>query len=131
MCMRMHMLRRPCAVSLIPFPCPLAIASPCTPMLRHAPRMQNGRLSLHYAAAKGAPFAVVEALLNANREAAMTKDKACLRVQTAACAVVPPPSRAVVRGALPPAEDPPGTALRRTGGCRFTTPPQRAPRGRW
>ena len=64
--------------------------------------MQNGRLSLHYAAAKGAPFAVVEALLNANRKAAITTDKACLRVQTAACAVVPPPSRAVVRGALPP-----------------------------
>ena len=31
---------------------------------------QDGKLPLHYAAAKGAPFEVVELLLNANPEAA-------------------------------------------------------------
>ena len=39
-------------------------------MLRHAPRTQEGKLPLHYAAAKGAPFDVMKLLLDANREAA-------------------------------------------------------------
>ena len=37
---------------------------------------QDGKLPLHYAAAKGAPFEVMELLLNANPEAAAVADKA-------------------------------------------------------
>jgi len=37
---------------------------------------QNLKLPLHYAAAKGAPFEVMELLLDANREAAAAADKA-------------------------------------------------------
>ena len=36
----------------------------------HAPRTQEGKLPLHHAAAKGAPFDVVKLLLGANRQAA-------------------------------------------------------------
>ena len=37
---------------------------------------QDGKLPLHYAAAKGASFEVTELLLNANPEAAAVADKA-------------------------------------------------------
>ena len=37
---------------------------------------QDGKLPLHYAAAKGAPFEVMELLLDANSNATTAKDKA-------------------------------------------------------
>ena len=43
---------------------------PATPILRHAPRIQVGGLPLHYASMNGAPFEVMELLLDANRKAA-------------------------------------------------------------
>jgi ankyrin repeat protein len=45
-------------------------------MLRHTPRTQDEKLPLHYAAAKGAPLDVMKLLLDANSEAATSKDKA-------------------------------------------------------
>jgi ankyrin repeat protein len=47
-------------------------------MHRRTPRCaaQDGKLPLHYAAAKGAPFEVMELLLDANSNATTAKDKA-------------------------------------------------------
>ena len=45
-------------------------------LLHHAPRTQDGKLPLHYDAAKGAPFDVTKLLLDANLEAAAAADKA-------------------------------------------------------
>ena len=45
-------------------------------MLRRAPRTQDERLPLHYAATKGAPFDVMKLLLDANPEAATAADEA-------------------------------------------------------
>ena len=41
-----------------------------TPVLRCAPRTQEEKLPLHYAAAQGAPLDVMKLLLDANRDAA-------------------------------------------------------------
>ena len=61
--------------------CPLPPSSSRTDVsLRHTtavPRSSQGmKLPLHYAAAKGAPFEVMEVLLSANLKAITTTDKA-------------------------------------------------------
>ena len=48
----------------------LSQSSRHTNVLRHAPRTQDEKLPLHYAAAKGAPLDVMKLLLEANRDAA-------------------------------------------------------------
>ena len=44
-------------------------------LLHHAPRTQDEKLPLHYAAAKGAPLDVMKLLLDANSEAVNAADK--------------------------------------------------------
>ena len=64
----------PLLLALRPF---VLFQSPChTKVLRRAPRTQDGKLPLHYAAAKGAPFEVMVLLLDANSNATTAKDKA-------------------------------------------------------
>ena len=69
-------------------------------MLRHAPRTQEGKLPLHYAAAKGAPFDVMKLLLDANREAVTAADK------VRRCEPTPPPALPAARGVSPPLGSP-------------------------
>mgnify|MGYP004294837991 CR=1 FL=1 len=45
-------------------------------MLHRAPRTQDEKLPLHYAATKGAPFGVMKLLLDANPKAVTEADKA-------------------------------------------------------
>ena len=55
---------------------------PCTVRRAHFSFIQEGKLPLHYAAAKSAPSEVMKLLLNANREATTSRDKAsphCMR----------------------------------------------------
>ena len=94
--------------------------------------LQDIKLPLHYAAAKGAPFGVLKVLLDANPKAVTAADKARCRVHTAARArVVSPLPFSPRPRSVAPAEAAPGTALRRTAGCRFITPQRTARRWRW
>ena len=63
----------PLLLALRPF---VLFQSPChARVLRLAPRTQDERLPLHYAAIKGAPFDVMKLLLDANSEAVNAADK--------------------------------------------------------
>ena len=65
--------RVPLLLALRPF---VLFQSPChARVLRLAPRTQDERLPLHYAAIKGAPFDVMKLLLDANSEAVNAADK--------------------------------------------------------
>ena len=77
----------PLLLALRPF---VLFQSPChARVLRLAPRTQDERLPLHYAAIKGAPFDVMKLLLDANSEAVNAADKVPRRTQ-AAPPVLPP-----------------------------------------
>ena len=52
----------------------------------HVSFIQEGKLPLHHAAAKGAPSEVIELLLEANREATTTRDKVSPHTVCAVCA---------------------------------------------
>ena len=73
----LHTPRRPCC-ALCMCPCfspPVLSQSPCH--TNATPRASQGlKLPLHYAAAKGAPFGVMELLLGANPKAVNEADKA-------------------------------------------------------
>jgi len=98
----------PLLLALRPF---VLFQSPChARVLRLAPRTQDERLPLHYAAIKGAPFDVMKLLLDANSEAVNAADKVPRQAASrAACAATSsrsspfplPPSFAA---AVPPAE---------------------------
>ena len=72
--------------TLLPALLPSVVSPPSLAVVRGAlpPRRlppghcvaQDGKLPLHYAAEKGAPFDVMKLLLNANTEAAAAADKA-------------------------------------------------------
>ena len=77
----LHILCRPrcCDSSMCPLSPSTFLAQTCRParpMLCRAPRMQDEKLPLHYAAAKGAPFGVLKVLLDANPKAVTEGDKA-------------------------------------------------------
>ena len=64
---------------LLVTPTPLLVLSICR--AAHG-ASQNLKLPLHYAAAKGAPFEVIELLLNAHHEASTAADNARSRAQS-------------------------------------------------
>ena len=83
---------------------------------------QDGKLPLHYAAVKGAPFEVMELLFEANREAAIANDKARSSADAhAAPHTLPPrsslcpPSKAALVTALRTGREA-AAALRRSSG---------------
>ena len=90
--------------------------------------MQDGRLPLHHAAVKGAPFDVMKLLLDANHEAVTAADK------VRRCEPMPPPALPAARGVSPPlgsilftaatpsTEAASATALRRMEDYRCITP---------